>query len=138
MDQLCGQSSIVFQFRHHLDRYSFGFGCRTSLPIQTFGRVDCNRQVVRYCTIQLINFNVDLICNQILCDPLDRKAQCLHLDCALVLLLTLRRSFTWLRSRGMDWLLPLDRTIYFHKMIGWLICVFSVVHTLAHIINYGK
>ncbi|EFX85024.1 hypothetical protein DAPPUDRAFT_1878, partial [Daphnia pulex] len=63
--------------------------------------------------------------------------QCLHLDCALVLLLTLRRSFTWLRSRGMDWLLPLDRTIYFHKMIGWLICVFSVVHTLAHIINYG-
>ncbi|XP_057364897.1 NADPH oxidase 5-like [Daphnia carinata] len=65
------------------------------------------------------------------------SGQCLHFDCALVLLLTLRRCFTWLRSKGMDWLLPLDRHIYFHKMIGWLICVFSVVHTVAHIINYG-
>lgn len=38
----------------------------------------------------------------------------------------------------MDWLLPLDRHIYFHKMIGWLICLFSVVHTVAHVINYGE
>ena len=38
----------------------------------------------------------------------------------------------------MDWLLPLDRHIYFHKMMGWAICFFSVVHTLAHVINYGN
>jgi NADPH oxidase len=55
-----------------------------------------------------------------------------------VLALTLRRSITWLRTSGMDWLLPLDRHIYFHKMMGWAICFFSVVHTLAHVINYGN
>lgn len=66
------------------------------------------------------------------------KGQCLHFDCALVLLLTLRRSISWLRSRGLDWLLPLDRHVYFHKMIGWCICFFGVVHTVAHVVNHGK
>ncbi len=72
-----------------------------------------------------------LLCKQ-------RIGQCLHLDVALVILLTLRRSITWLRARRLDWLLPLDRHVYFHKILGWTICVQSVVHTLAHVINYGK
>ena len=63
--------------------------------------------------------------------------QILHFDCALVVLMTLRRSIGWLRQKRMDWLLPLDRHVYFHKLIGWLICAFSLLHTVAHLINYG-
>lgn len=53
MDQLRRQSSIMLQFRHHLDRHSFGSGSRTGLSIQTFECVDCNRQVIRYTSPKL-------------------------------------------------------------------------------------
>ena len=34
--------------------------------------------------------------------------------------------------------LPIDQHIYFHKMTGWFIFIFSVFHTVMHLINIGK
>ena len=63
--------------------------------------------------------------------------QCLHFDCALVLVLTLRKSITRLRDARLGWLLPLDRHVYYHKIIGWILCILSTVHAAAHVINFG-
>lgn len=69
---------------------------------------------------------------------LGSKGQSLHLESVLVLLFILRRSISWLRARGLEWLLPLDRHVHFHKIMGWTICAYSVVHTIGHLANYGK
>ena len=69
---------------------------------------------------------------------LGSKGQSLHFETVLVLLFILRRSISWLRARGLEWLLPLDRHVHFHKIMGWTICAFSVVHTIGHLINFGK
>lgn len=52
-----------------------------------------------------------------------------------ILVLMLRHSITKLREFGLNWLLPLDRHIYFHKVIGRLIFVYSLVHTICHLGN---
>ena len=39
---------------------------------------------------------------------------------------------------GVDCILPLDRNIHIHKMVGWTIVAFSSIHTVAHLANYGK
>lgn len=61
---------------------------------------------------------------------------CLNFDCALVLVLVLRRMLTWLRSNRIGQLLPLEHHIYLHKMVGWTVYVFSIVHTLCHMANF--
>ncbi|KAG8222079.1 hypothetical protein J437_LFUL000523 [Ladona fulva] len=50
------------------------------------------------------------------------------MNCSLVLLLVLRRCITFLRAHGLSHFLPLDHHIYFHKLVGILICGFSVVN----------
>jgi len=65
------------------------------------------------------------------------SGQCLNFDCFLVLMMTLRRSITRLRTAGFDAVLPLDRHVHFHKLIGWIICFFSFVHSVAHMANIG-
>ncbi|XP_059475069.1 NADPH oxidase 5 isoform X2 [Neocloeon triangulifer] len=62
--------------------------------------------------------------------------QCLNFDCMFVLVLMLRQSITFLRTRGWSVILPLDQHIYFHKLTGVFIFVFSVVHTIMHLINF--
>ena len=49
----------------------------------------------------------------------------------------LRHSITKLREFGLNILLPLDRHIYFHKVTGRLIFLYSVAHTIAHLGNIG-
>eukprot|EP00095_Tigriopus_kingsejongensis_P006523 maker-scaffold172_size289735-snap-gene-1.32 protein:Tk06523 transcript:maker-scaffold172_size289735-snap-gene-1.32-mRNA-1 annotation:"nadph oxidase" len=61
--------------------------------------------------------------------------QCLNFNSMFILVLMLRHSITKLREFGLNWLLPLDRHIYFHKVIGRLIFIFSLIHTVAHIGN---
>ena len=63
--------------------------------------------------------------------------QCLNFTCMFVLLPMLRLSMTKLRQKGFNYLLPLDKHTSFHRMTGHLIVVYSIVHTLAHIINLG-
>lgn len=55
-----------------------------------------------------------------------------------VLVLMLRQSITFLRTRGFSSYLPLDQHIYFHKLTGTLIAIYSVVHTISHLLNFSK
>lgn len=62
--------------------------------------------------------------------------QCLNFNCMFVLVLILRQCITYLRSIGASAFLPLDQHLYLHKLCGWVIFFFSVVHTLMHFINF--
>ena len=62
---------------------------------------------------------------------------CVQMDLALVLMLTLRRAISSLRVTGASRVLPLDRHIYYHKMVGWIICILAAVHSLAHVAHLG-
>ena len=63
----------------------------------------------------------------------------LNFNCALVLGLVLRKHFTWLRTKGAGSFLPLDDYIELHKIVGFVIVVETIVHTIAHLINlYDK
>ncbi|XP_047478867.1 NADPH oxidase 5-like isoform X1 [Penaeus chinensis] len=62
--------------------------------------------------------------------------QCLNLDCALLLLLILRRSVTRLRNSCLGRLFPCDQHVHFHKMAGWTVFFFSILHTLFHLANF--
>ena len=64
--------------------------------------------------------------------------QCLNFTCMFVLLPMLRLSVTKMRQKGFNYLLPLDKHTSFHRMTGHLIVVYSLIHTLAHIVNLGE
>jgi hypothetical protein len=64
--------------------------------------------------------------------------QCLNFNCAWVVVLMLRQSLTYLRTRGVGSFLPLDQHIYLHKITGWLIVFYGIWHTFMHIINFSK
>jgi NADPH oxidase 5 len=55
-----------------------------------------------------------------------------------VLVLMLRQCITFMRTRGFTIVLPLDQHIYFHKLTGTFIFIFSVVHTIMHLLNFSK
>lgn len=63
--------------------------------------------------------------------------QCLNFNCAFVLVLMLRQCITFLRTRGFSAILPLDNHIYMHKVTGILIAIYSLVHTIMHLINFS-
>ena len=50
----------------------------------------------------------------------------------------LRLSVTKLREKGLNYLLPLDKHVSFHALTGKLIGVYSLIHTVAHLVNLGK
>ncbi|KAL1449401.1 hypothetical protein MTO96_043978 [Rhipicephalus appendiculatus] len=62
--------------------------------------------------------------------------QLLNFVCAFTALPVLRHCITWLRSHGAGRFLPLDSSIYYHKLTGWCIFVYSILHTLAHVLNF--
>ena len=64
--------------------------------------------------------------------------QCLNFNCMFILVLMLRQCITFLRTRGFSTFLPLDQHIYLHKLTGVLIFLYSVVHTLMHLINFSE
>ncbi len=54
-----------------------------------------------------------------------------------MLITMLRHSITKLREFGVNIILPLDKHIYFHKVTGRLVFVYSLMHTVAHLGNIG-
>ena len=62
----------------------------------------------------------------------------LNFNCALMVVLMLRKHITWLRSRGVSVLLPLDHHIDIHKTIGILIMIETFLHTIAHLAYLGS
>ena len=63
---------------------------------------------------------------------------CIDFDSALVMLLPLRLCCTHLRSTKLATMLPIDNNIYIHKMVGCLILVWSLGHTVGHLGNAGE
>jgi hypothetical protein len=61
----------------------------------------------------------------------------LNFNCALMLVLMLRKHITWLRSKGGSVFLPLDHHIDIHKTIGIIIMIETALHTLAHLVYLG-
>ena len=61
--------------------------------------------------------------------------QCLNFNPVLVIILMMRRGLTWLRSTRIANLLPLDQHIELHKLAGYTIMFFALVHTAAHLVN---
>lgn len=59
----------------------------------------------------------------------------LNFNCSLILVLVLRKHFTWLRSKGGCSFIPIDDFIAIHKKIGIIILVEALIHTIAHFIN---
>lgn len=59
-----------------------------------------------------------------------------YLNSALILLPVCRALWTWLRHTLAGRLLPLDKLLSFHRITGVAIVIFSVVHTVAHTVNY--
>lgn len=78
-------------------------------------------------------YNLFYICDELSCPP----GQCLNFNCAFILVLMLRQTLTFLRSRGLSSVLPLDQHIYLHKLTGWLIVFFGCLHTVMHLINFS-
>ena len=66
------------------------------------------------------------------------SGRALLINTILSLFLVIRYLITFLRNMGLAHKLPLDHNIYFHKVVGWLIFGQAWLHTIAHLINFGK
>ncbi|XP_018422903.1 PREDICTED: NADPH oxidase 5 [Nanorana parkeri] len=64
--------------------------------------------------------------------------QCLNFNCTFIVVLMLRRCLTRLRTTFVAHFLPLDQNIFLHELVGYVVFVFTVVHTAAHVINFIK
>ncbi len=63
---------------------------------------------------------------------------CLNFNCTFIVVLIMRYCLSWLRATPAAYFLPLDQSIFFHKMVGIVIFVQSVVHTLGHLGYIGR
>ena len=62
--------------------------------------------------------------------------QCLNFTCSLMIVFMLRKCLTIMRCYGWGNYLPLDDSILFHKLVGYLIFFYSLIHTIAHCLNF--
>ena len=62
----------------------------------------------------------------------------LNFNCAFIALSMARRTLTFLRHTRIGPYLPIDDHIEVHKIVGVMIGVYSVIHTVCHLANIGK
>ncbi|PVD36334.1 hypothetical protein C0Q70_03313 [Pomacea canaliculata] len=60
---------------------------------------------------------------------------CLHFNCAFGLFLMLRKSLTLMRNTPLARILPFDQHVMFHKMAGFAVVFFTLIHTAMHLAN---
>ncbi|KAI0074348.1 NADPH oxidase [Panus rudis PR-1116 ss-1] len=71
--------------------------------------------------------------------PIARTAALvLHVDVAFILLPVCRNFISLLRRTPLNDVIPFDKNITFHKATAWSIVVGTVVHILAHMVNFAK
>ncbi|GAW06322.1 NADPH oxidase [Lentinula edodes] len=63
------------------------------------------------------------------------SAMLCHVDVIFILLPVCRNFISFMRRTPIGTVIPFDKNITFHKAVGWSICIWSMVHTLAHIVN---
>ncbi len=68
----------------------------------------------------------------------DQTGMCINFNSMMVLIFILRYTITLMRKMGLASKLPLDHHVYLHKFTGVLIFVQAWLHTIAHLINFGK
>ena len=60
----------------------------------------------------------------------------LNVNMSLILITVSRRLLTWLRNTWLTKVYPFDRSIRYHKRLAYMIMFLSIVHTIAHIMNF--
>ncbi|KAI9471476.1 NADPH oxidase B [Coemansia mojavensis] len=63
-------------------------------------------------------------------------ALALHINTALVLLPICRTVISWIRTTPLNRIIPFDHALLFHKVIGYSIMLFTLVHAASHYRNY--
>jgi predicted ferric reductase/Ca2+-binding EF-hand superfamily protein len=61
---------------------------------------------------------------------------CLNLNAALILIPMCRATWSWLRHTFVARLVPIDSMTQFHRLAGYAIVGFSMVHVGAHLVNF--
>lgn len=61
----------------------------------------------------------------------------LNFNGALILIPMMRHFMTWLRKTAFNNYIPIDEGIEFHKLVGQVMFAASIVHTIAHFLNYS-
>ncbi|XP_078386184.1 NADPH oxidase 5 [Cetorhinus maximus] len=64
--------------------------------------------------------------------------QCLNFNCTFIGVLMLRRCLTWLRATWVVRVLPLDQHVLLHQLVGFAIFGLSIIHAIAHVVNFVK
>jgi NADPH oxidase 2 len=62
----------------------------------------------------------------------------LHVNVIFVLLPVCRNLVSSLRRTALKHFVPFDEAIRLHMMIGWTMVLGVAIHTLAHLVNFGK
>lgn len=62
----------------------------------------------------------------------------LHVDVIFILLPVCRNFISLLRRTPLNDIIPFDKNITFHKATAWSIVIGSVVHIVAHMVNFAK
>lgn len=62
----------------------------------------------------------------------------LNFNCAFIIVLMLKQTILLMRTTQLYKWLPIDGHIDFHKSVGRLIVVLSVIHAVAHIANFAR
>ncbi|XP_006823383.1 NADPH oxidase 5-like [Saccoglossus kowalevskii] len=65
------------------------------------------------------------------------SGRCLSFNTMFIVILMLRKCLTWLRRTMLGYYLPLDDHVMLHKMVGWIIVILSIIHTVSHLLNLG-
>ncbi|WWC67708.1 uncharacterized protein I206_101620 [Kwoniella pini CBS 10737] len=64
-------------------------------------------------------------------------AQVLHIDVIFILFPVCRNFISLLRRTPLNDVLPFDKNITFHKQVAWMIVLFSLIHTIAHMRTFA-
>jgi NADPH oxidase len=71
--------------------------------------------------------------------PIARTAALvLHVDVIFILLPVCRNFVSILRRTALNDIIPFDKNITFHKATAWSIVAMTIVHILAHMVNFYK
>ncbi|CAJ0854803.1 1957_t:CDS:2 [Entrophospora sp. SA101] len=66
------------------------------------------------------------------------SAMVLHVDAAIILIPVCRNLVSLFRATPLNNVIPFDKNIVFHKAIGWSITFFTLIHTVAHWVNFAE
>ncbi|KAL9650725.1 hypothetical protein ABK040_001779 [Willaertia magna] len=64
--------------------------------------------------------------------------QLLNFNCALLILPVMRNLLHWLRIFKLDYIIPLDKNLVFHRYLAYWVVFCTIGHGFFHYLNYAK